>query len=101
MPKAVKFIALFLGVYLTLQLAYTGYLMLYAPGIDGLSYQTAKWVISFFDMGSMREIIGAAKMQLLINGKPLVNINEGCNGLSVFIALLAFLVAFGGTKKGY
>lgn len=101
MPQAVKFIAVFLGVYLVMQLAYTGYLMLYAPGIDGLSYQTAKWVISFFNGGSMIEIQGAAKMQLSIHGKALVNINEGCNGLSVFIALVSFLIAFGGTQKAY
>jgi exosortase family protein XrtF len=101
MPQAVKFIAVFLGVYIAMQLAYTGYLMIFAPGIDGLSYQTAKWVISFFDGGSMREIPGAAKMQLAIYGKVLININEGCNGLSVFIALVSFLIAFGGTHKAY
>jgi exosortase family protein XrtF len=101
MPLAVKFIAWFLGSYLLLQFAYTGYLWLYEPAVDPITLLTAEVLIPFFDGAQLVDIPGASKVQFQIHQKAVVNIKEGCNGLSVMIALISFLLAYKGSFKAY
>lgn len=101
MPNAFKFIFLFLGSYLLLQLSYTVYLDFYNPAIDPASLYTTKVLTWFFLNADFREILGEAKVQFLLDNKPVVNIKEACNGISVAMSLLAFLIAFKGKSKDY
>lgn len=101
LPPAIKFVLLFLGSYLLMQLAYTGYLWIYDPSVDPLTLFTSRILQTLFSNSSLVDVPGAVKVQFLINGKAIVNIKEGCNGLSVGIALLAFLVAFTAKAKEY
>ena len=101
MPPAIKFVVLFFVSYLLMQLAYTGYLWIYQPDIDGLTLFTSQLLLPLFDGSALVAIPDAAKVQFQINGRAIVNIKEACNGLSVFIALLAFLIAYKGNVKRY
>ncbi|OYU95740.1 MAG: exosortase family protein XrtF [Bacteroidetes bacterium B1(2017)] len=101
LPPAIKFVLLFLGSYLLMQLAYTGYLWMYDPMVDPLTLYTAKLLQVLFSNSSLVDVPGASKVQFLLDGKAMVNIKEGCNGLSVGIALLAFLIAFTAKAKKY
>lgn len=98
---SIKFIAWFLGSYLLLQFAYTGFLWLYEPEVDPITLFTAEVLIPFFDGSQLVDIPGASKVQFQIHQKAVVNIKEGCNGLSVMIALVSFLIAYKGSFKAY
>jgi exosortase family protein XrtF len=101
MPASIKFIIWFLISYLLLQLGYTLYLNAYNPNIDPASLFTAKALTWFFTDASLREIAGEAKIQFLLQQIPMVNIKEACNGLSVAMSLLAFLIAYRGKWIDY
>jgi exosortase family protein XrtF len=101
MNPALKFVVLFIGSYLLMQFLYTSYLWIFQPEIDPLTLYTAKLLLPLFNQSTLIEIPGAAKVQFQINGKAIVNVKEACNGLSVFIALLSFLLAYHGEKRKY
>lgn len=98
---AMRFLLVFLGSYLLLQLGYTLYLAWFEPNIDSLSYVTT-WVLTqLYEGASMVEKPGEAKLVFLIHGKAIINIKEACNGLSVAISLWAFLIAYRQPLKYY
>lgn len=96
-----RFLLIFLGSYLLMQVAYTLFLDIYQPNIDPLSYITTYVLVQLIKGASMWEKMGEAKLVFLINNKAIVNIKEACNGLSIAISLWAFLLAYKQNIKQY
>jgi exosortase family protein XrtF len=92
--KAFTFLLVFLVVYVVLQLLYTLYLAYYNPHIDPFSYYISTLVIKLFNQAEITEIAQKSKILISVNGKPIVNIMEACNGVSVFITLWSFILAY-------
>jgi exosortase family protein XrtF len=97
----IRFVLLFLGVYLLLSLLYGLYLKLsqggdYIP--DLVTYLVANQssaVISGFDYNAtIVPHTTDPTMKLIINGDYVARIIEGCNSLSIIILFIAFVVAF-------
>ena len=98
---AVKFILVFIVAYLVMQSIYTGYLWLYNPDIDPYTELISKLLVPFFENCNSINMKGFSKTQINIGGKAMVNIKEACNGISVNIALLSFVLAFRKRIKNY
>jgi len=98
--KAIKFLLVFIGLYLTLNTLYGFYIQYYFPASDnftrGITGQVV-WFLKFFDSSityypsSMTEYIPIAN-----DRENMIYVFEGCNGLNVMIVYLSFLVAFEG-----
>lgn len=93
-------------VYIALSYAYKLYLdnsnsPVYYP--DYVTHQVAKQtnaLVSFFGYDS--QVVkhpDEPSMKMIINGKYLARVIEGCNALSVIILFVAFIVAFKGKLK--
>jgi exosortase family protein XrtF len=101
MSKPLTFIFLFLGSYLLLQLSYTGYLYLFQPGIDPITLFTAKVLVWVQPNASLITMEAIDKAQVLVAGKAIYNVKEACNGISVMLSVLAFMIAFLKPWKAY
>lgn len=101
MNKSLRFVIFFLVTYISLQLAYTVYLWYFNPMADPITHFTARLLSAFLNQPELIANNLEAKILVRDEGKSLFNVGEGCNGLSVIIALVSFLIAFKGTKKAY
>ena len=101
MSKPLTFIFLFLGSYLLLQLSYTGYLYLFQPGIDPITLFTAKVLVWVQLDASLITMEAIDKAQVWVAGKAIYNVKEACNGISVLLSVLAFMIAFLKPWKAY
>ena len=102
----VRFILVFLGTYLILSLAYNLYLDLskdskFFP--DFITNLTARQTEILIDnLGYEAQIEphpDEPSIKLIINGKYVARVIEGCNSLSLIILFTAFILAFRDTAK--
>lgn len=96
----------FLLVYIALTVCYKFYLQfsdgtLYYPDyFTNLVAKQCEAVLSTFGYNTqMVPHPKEASMKLLINGKYLARVIEGCNSISVIILFLSFIIAFSGQLK--
>lgn len=94
MTSSVRFILRFLLIYLCFQLLYTTYLYSFSPSIDPVTRLTSEALLPFFHLSSVEEVENQSKVRFMIDNKAIVNIKEGCNGLSVVWVLIAFMLSF-------
>ena len=96
----------FLLVYIVLTVGYKFYLQfsdgsLYYP--DYLTHLVAKQSEAVLDsLGYNAEVLPhptEPSMKLVVNGKYLARVIEGCNAVSVIVLFLSFIVAFSGKPK--
>jgi len=102
----IKFIAIFLLVYGVLSLVYSYYLdaskgtIYYPDYVTNLVANQSKLLLDSFGYNS--QVLPHPEepsMKLLVNGKYVARIIEGCNGASVIILFIAFVIAFSGQAK--
>lgn len=102
----IKFIATFLLVYGVLSLAYSYYLdvskgtVYYPDYVTNLVANQSEILLDSFGYDS--QVLphpDEPSMKLLVNGKYIARVIEGCNGTSVIILFIAFVVAFAGKAK--
>jgi len=104
--SVIKFILTFLLVYIILSVAYKFYLQ-YSDGskfypdyfTNLISRQTEALLNTLGYKTTVLPHPDEPSMKLIINGSYLSRIIEGCNGISVIILFIAFIVAFAGTLK--
>ncbi|MEN8136834.1 MAG: exosortase family protein XrtF [Bacteroidota bacterium] len=104
---AIVFLLKFVIVYASLSAVYSYYLSTYEQGeipeVDAFTYEVAEEssdLAKLFGFESSIEINDdEASVKFLFDGFYRVKIVEGCNGLSVMILFLAFIVAFGGRLR--
>ncbi len=97
------FLLKFLGLYIVLNLLYGWYVTAWYPQPD----PATQWVTS--QSGMILDVFGYSTSThnhpskpttyIAWNGRGIVSVYEGCNGLNVWIVFLTFLVAFGPYKK--
>ena len=100
-----RFIAVFLGVYFLSTLVYKFYLEFsdgsqYYP--DYFSNLVGRQTVALLDFfGYNAELFRSNKpiLNLVINGKNLAFISEGCNGISIIILFASFIVSFSKSFK--
>jgi exosortase family protein XrtF len=101
--SAIRFIAIFLGLYLLLNSVYGFYVEYYSPNPDPITkivtIQVASILALFHDHVGCAEREGFASIPLTISGNTVVNVYEGCNSINVVIVFVSFLIAFTGRLK--
>lgn len=96
---ALKFLGVFLGLYLILNALYGWWVESYerADPITCISTKQAGWILK---MGGepveVKHKENSRSVSLIRQGDVVVNVFEGCNGINVAIVFIAFIVAFGG-----
>ena len=100
------FLGKFLLVYLLLTFVYESYLSQFDVKkfeVDGFTQSVAKQsknVLVFFNCNAnIERNTREASVNFFYNNKIIVRIIEGCNGLSVIILFVSFIIAFSGKIK--
>lgn len=93
------FVGRFLGIYIVGNLLYGWMVESYAPDVDPVSrnvtHQVARVLqVSGYDVYPY-ETEDLAQVNLFWNGRTVLSLFEGCNGINVMIVWMAFLVAIG------
>jgi len=100
---ALRFLLIFLAVYAGMSLAYQGYLHRSGTQVDPMSCilgEHAALALRAVGYTALSEHSpGYQEERVLIDGIAKVKVIEGCNGLSVMILFLAFVLAFGPWSK--
>ena len=104
--SVIRFIVTFLGVYLLLAFLYNLYLHSFEPTTyypDFMTYIVAVLSeMTISALGYETEISSGfpeATMHLMVNGKFVARIIEGCNSVSIIILFISFMLAFFGRVK--
>ncbi|NRD20936.1 exosortase family protein XrtF [Winogradskyella eckloniae] len=104
--SVIRFIVTFLGVYAILSVGYHIYLnasdgSIYYP--DYLTHLVANQTNDVLNsLSYTTEILphpDEASLKIIINGKYVARVIEGCNAISVIILFLSFIIAFAGKFK--
>jgi len=97
------FLLKFFGLYLIGNLLYGWYVTSWYPQPDPLTQWVTSQSAMVLDLfgydTSVHDYPGKPTTYIAWNGKGIVSVYEGCNGLNVVIVFLAFLFAFGPYKK--
>ncbi|WP_282123058.1 exosortase family protein XrtF [Algibacter mikhailovii] len=102
----IKFVFIFLITYVVLTMVYKFYLQ-YSEGSNFYPDYVTNLVALQTDnilhgLGFSSEVLPhetEPSMKIILNGKFVARVIEGCNGLSVIILFLSFIVAFSGKLK--
>lgn len=97
------FLAKFVGLYIVLNLLYGFYITAYHPQPDPitrLASENSAFVLRLFgtDVTAL-DSPSKPTTSLVCDGKSIVSVYEGCNGINVIIVFLAFIIAFGPFNK--
>jgi exosortase family protein XrtF len=97
----IKFLSVFFGSYIVLALIYQAYLKYYPSEQfypDYITHQVAQQSYHLIDMLGYETYITKhprkPSMVLAVNDKYVASVIEGCNGVSVIILFLSFILAF-------
>ena len=100
---ALLFLAKFLAVYFLGNIIYGLYIESFGSVADPMTSWVSEQTAIFLRLvGTNSETLAddfAPKVRLLLDGRSVVSIYEGCNGLNVMIIFVAFLVAYAGNLK--
>jgi exosortase family protein XrtF len=102
---AIKFLGIFLSTYLFGNLIYGFYIESNYPLADHVTQMVSRqssWLINLTAIGQdTRSILSEIDPVLLMmeNGKTILRVYEGCNGINVMIVFVAFLFAFDGISR--
>lgn len=104
--SVIKFILIFFVIYAALSFTYKFYLQFstgeryYPDFITNLVAEQSVYLLN--DVGYKAKVLphpNEASMKLIINGKYVARIIEGCNSVSVIILFISFIGAFSGATK--
>jgi exosortase family protein XrtF len=99
----ILFLVKFIGIYLAGNLLYGLYVTSYEPQADPLTkLVTVQTKFGLNLTGIEAEVahhMTKATVILKNDGRAVVSVYEGCNGINIFIIYAAFLVAFGPYKR--
>lgn len=103
LKPAFRFLAIFVGLYLGLNILYGTWIYLYNPQVDAATIVVTRqsaWLLNLFGEGTTTQPKVSAPSVSILNASGIViNVFEGCNGINVMIVFVSFLFAFGGERK--
>lgn len=104
--SVIRFILTFLVVYIVFSIIYKLYLQ-YSDGsrfypdyfTNRVAIQTEALLNTFGYQAQLISHTDEPSIKVILNGRFLARIIEGCNGISVIILFLSFIIAFSGQLK--
>jgi exosortase family protein XrtF len=103
-PKpACRFLAIFVGLYIGLNILYGLWIHAYNPQVDpatAVVTRQSSWLLNLFGEVTITQPKASAPSVSILNPTgEVINVFEGCNGINVMIVFVSFLFAFGGQIK--
>jgi exosortase family protein XrtF len=103
LKPAFRFLAIFVGVYIALNVVYGFWISSYGNSVDPLTTvvtQQSSRLLNFFGEGTnTTPKTFTAAISIVNSSGVAISVFEGCNGINVMIVFVAFLFAFGGQRK--
>ncbi len=100
---ALRFLIVFVSIYLVLNTFYGLYINYYSPTADPVTKSVANqtvWILSFFDPTiTDYPSIFVEYIPISNDRENVISVFEGCNGINVIIVYLSFLVAYKGPVR--
>ncbi len=99
---ALRFLGIFVGLYLVLNLLYGWWIERYDqadPVTVFVTNQSSALLNIFGEETHTKPKLNTRTISIYKGSRRVVNVFEGCNGLNVAIVFIAFMVAFGGDRK--
>lgn len=103
LKPALRFLAIFLALYLGLNVVYGLWIASYNASADPMTWavtrQTSYILNLFGEETTVAPNPAKPSVSVQVGLRSALNVYEGCNGLNVMIVFVAFMMAFGGNKK--
>lgn len=100
---ALRFLIIFLGLYVSLNIAYGLWITSYGNRADIATYwitkQTSVLINASGENTSTRPAHDKPSVDIIKNGQKVIGVYEGCNSINVMIVFVAFVIAFRGRLK--
>lgn len=100
---ALRFLGIFLGLYLGLNVLYGLWISSYGLEADHATWLVTKQTSAILNVFGEETTVapnpGAPSVAIRVGLRNALNVYEGCNGLNVMIVFVSFIIAFGGRKK--
>jgi len=99
----ILFLIKFIGLYIVLNTAYGLWIASYAPMPDPMTILVTHNSVSLISLTQKNIVVGESidnpNVPVIDNGRAIIQVFEGCNGINVMIVFLSFIIAFTGTFK--
>lgn len=99
----ILFLVKFIALYLAGNLLYGAYVTHFTPEVDPATHwvsQNATAIISLSGLPVSCENFDHHPTTLILeNGKTILSVYEGCNGINIMVIFISFLLAFGPMRK--
>lgn len=103
LKPAFRFLAIFVGLYLGLNILYglwiSSYDLMVDPATAAVTRQSSLLLNVCGEETSTQPKESAPAISIINPSGIVINVFEGCNGINVMIVFVAFLFAFGGQRK--
>lgn len=100
---ALRFLGVFLGLYLGLNVLYGLWISSYGTEADAATWivteHTSAIVNLFGQETTIAQNPGIPSVGIQVGLRNALNVYEGCNSLNVMIVFVSFIIAFGGNRK--
>ena len=97
------FLLKFVGLYVVLNTIYGLWISSYTPSPDPITKMVTHESVAFISLTEKNVSIGSIatspNVPVLKDGRTVVNVYEGCNGLNVMFVFVSFVVAYTGSLK--
>jgi exosortase family protein XrtF len=99
----IVFLLKFVALYMVGNITYGAYISHFSPEVDSATHIVSAHsanILSACDFSvTYQDYKNNPSTLILENGRTMLSIYEGCNGINIMIIFVAFLVAFGPMKK--
>src|SRR5690606_1160857 len=103
MKPALRFLTIFLILYLGLNVLYGLWITSYGTEADPVTWAVTKQTSALLNLFGEETTVSPnpakPSVAIQVGMRSALNVYEGCNGLNVMIVFVAFMAAFGGNKK--
>ncbi len=103
LKPAIRFLAVFLVLYLGLNVLYGVWISSYGSSADDATWIVTRQTSALLNVLGQETTVAAnpitPSVAIQVGLRTALNVYEGCNGLNVMIVFISFIIAFGGSKK--
>lgn len=103
LKPAIRFVGIFLGLYLGLNVIYGLWITSYGnapdPATALVTRHTAAVLNVLGEETTIAQKLASPSISVLKGLRTVISVYEGCNGINVMIVFVAFIAAFGGKAK--
>lgn len=103
LKPALRFLGIFLGLYLGLNVVYGLWISSYGTTADHATWLVSKQTSGILNLFGEETTLAPnpvlPSVSIMIGQRSALNVFEGCNSLNVMIVFISFVLAFGGNRK--